>query len=57
METEVNKRLEEIAKEIQGGARPRDFQLEIDVLLGTEMAERSVEAEAAYENQRELNND
>ena len=53
----MNKRLSEIAKEIKGGAKPKDFQLEIDLLLGTELKERSTEAEIAYENERGLNDD
>ena len=54
---EVNKRLSEIAAEIKGGADPKDYQLEIDILLGTELKERSTEAEIVYENQRGLNDE
>jgi hypothetical protein len=54
---EVNKRLLEIAQEIKNGAKATDFQLEMDVLLGTEMTERSTEAEIVYENQRGLNDE
>ena len=54
---EVNDRLLEIALAIKRGAKWQDFQLEMDVLLGTEMTERSTEAEIVYENQRGLNDD
>jgi hypothetical protein len=53
----VNKRLGEIAQAIRAGAKPKDFQLEIDRLLDTEMTERSAEAEMVYENQRGLNDE
>lgn len=54
---EVNKRLTQIAIEIKRGAKWQSFQLEIDQLLGTEMSERSDEAEIIYENQRGVNDE
>jgi hypothetical protein len=54
---EVNKRLTQIALEVKNGAKLKDYQLEIDQLLGTELTERSPEAEAVYENQRGLNDE
>jgi len=43
------KRLDEIAKAIEGGADPISFKEELDQLLNTEMQERDHEAEARWE--------
>jgi hypothetical protein len=54
---EIKNRLDQIALDIKNGANPKDYQKEIDILLGTEMSDRSAEAEAVYENQRGLNDE
>lgn len=48
--TDVKARLDEIAKAIAAGADPKQFDKEMDSLLGTEMEERDHETEERWED-------
>lgn len=48
-------RLAEIAILIKNGQKASKFQAEIDILLGTELAERNSDAEQVYEDYRRGN--
>ena len=50
MTVDVKKRLDEIATAIARGADPKQFDKEMDKLLGTEMEERDHDTEARWED-------
>jgi hypothetical protein len=50
MTVDIKKRLDEIGRLIKAGAKPSQFEKELNQLLGTEMEERDPEAEKRWED-------
>ena len=54
-EIQIKIRLNEIAILIKSGHKPEKYQNELDLLLGTQLSDRNLEAESTYEATRVSN--